>query len=84
MAEGASMALEDALVLTQMLATHDSLAAALSAFSERRRARIRWVQHRTDRSDRIRALPVPLRNLALRMRGTALYQRDYRPLFEEP
>jgi 2-polyprenyl-6-methoxyphenol hydroxylase-like FAD-dependent oxidoreductase len=84
MAEGASMALEDALVLTQMLATHDSLAAALSAFSERRRARIRWVQQRTHRRDRIRALPVPLRNLALRMGGTELYQRDYRPLFEEP
>jgi 2-polyprenyl-6-methoxyphenol hydroxylase-like FAD-dependent oxidoreductase len=84
MAEGASMALEDALVLTQMLASQDSLAVALSAFTERRRARIRWVQQRTHRRDRIRALPVPFRNLALRMRGTALYQRDYLPLFEEP
>ena len=84
MAEGASMALEDALVLTQMLATHGSPAEALSAFSERRRARIRWVRQRTHRRDRIRTLPVPLRNLALRLAGTALYQRDYRPLFEEP
>jgi 2-polyprenyl-6-methoxyphenol hydroxylase-like FAD-dependent oxidoreductase len=84
MAEGASMALEDALVLTHMLTTHGSLAEALSAFVERRRARIRWVQQRTHRRDRIRTLPVPLRNLALRVAGTALYQRDYRPLFEEP
>jgi 2-polyprenyl-6-methoxyphenol hydroxylase-like FAD-dependent oxidoreductase len=84
MAEGASMALEDALVLTRMLATHGSPDEALSAFSERRRARIRWLRQRTHRRDRIRTLPVPLRNLALRLAWTALYQRDYRPLIEEP
>jgi 2-polyprenyl-6-methoxyphenol hydroxylase-like FAD-dependent oxidoreductase len=84
MAEGASMALEDALVLARMLAMHGSPDEALSAFSERRRTRIRWVQQRTHRRDRIRALPVPLRDLALRLAGTALYQRDYRPLFEKP
>ena len=84
MAEGASMALEDALVLTQMLATHGSPAEALSAFRERRFARIRWVQQRTHRRDRIRTLPAPLRNLALNWAGTTLYRRDYRPLFEEP
>jgi 2-polyprenyl-6-methoxyphenol hydroxylase-like FAD-dependent oxidoreductase len=84
MAEGASMALEDALVLTQMLATDGSVAEALKGFSERRSARIRWVRQRTHRRDRIRTLPAPLRNLALRFAGTALYQRDYRPLLEEP
>ena len=84
MAEGVSMALEDALVLTQMLTTRRSPAEALSAFSERRHARIRWVRQRTHRRDRIRTLPDPLRNLALRLAGTALYHRDYRPLLEEP
>ena len=84
MAQGASMALEDALVLARMLATRRSPAEALSAFSERRRARIRWVRQRTHRRDRIRTLPVHLRNLALRLVGTALFQRDYRPLLEEP
>jgi 2-polyprenyl-6-methoxyphenol hydroxylase-like FAD-dependent oxidoreductase len=84
MAEGASMALEDALVLSRMLATHRSTADALSAFSERRRARTQWVQRRTRRRDRIRTLPLPLRDLALRLAGTALYKRDYRPLFDEP
>ena len=83
MAEGASMALEDALVLAQMLAMHGSPDEALSAFSERRRTRIRWVQQRTHRRDRIRALPVPLRNLALRLAGTAIYQRDYRGVVRE-
>jgi 2-polyprenyl-6-methoxyphenol hydroxylase-like FAD-dependent oxidoreductase len=84
MAEGASMALEDALVLTQMLVTHDSPDEALPAFTERRRARLNWVRQRTHRRDRIRALPVHLRNLALRFAGTALYRRDYQPLFHEP
>ena len=84
MAEGASMALEDALVLAQMLAMHASPEEALSAFTKRRRTRIRWVQQRTHRRDRIRALPSSLRNLALRLAGTAIYQRDYRMLFEKP
>ena len=78
------MALEDALVLARMLAMHGSPDEALSAFSERRRTRIRWVQQRTHRRVRVRALPVPLRNLALRLAGTAIYQRDYRVLFEKP
>ena len=84
MAEGAAMALEDALVLAQMLAIHASPEEALSAFTKRRRTRIRWVQQRTHRRDQIRALPSSLRNLALRLAGTAIYQRDYRMLFEKP
>jgi 2-polyprenyl-6-methoxyphenol hydroxylase-like FAD-dependent oxidoreductase len=84
MAEGASMALEDALVLAHTLATHQSPTGALSAFAERRSGRLRWVRQRTHRRDRIRTLPVTLRNLALRVAWRALYERDYRPLFEEP
>jgi 2-polyprenyl-6-methoxyphenol hydroxylase-like FAD-dependent oxidoreductase len=84
MAEGASMALEDALLLPEMLATHRSPLEALTAFSERRSTRIRWVRERTHRRDRIRTLPVPLRNLVLRLAGTAFYRQDYRPLFEVP
>ena len=82
MAQGASMALEDALVLARMLAT--SGADALVGFWERRRARVHWVRQRTRRRDHLRALPAFARNLAFRLAGTALYRRDYRPLFEEP
>ena len=57
MAEGASMALEDALVLGRMLASHHSIVGALSAFRARRGARTQWVQQRTRRRDRIRMLP---------------------------
>ncbi len=84
MAEGASLALEDALVLARILKTHGSSAESLSVFSKRRRARIRWVQRRTHRRDRVRALPALLRDLALRLGGTTLYRRDYQPLLEEP
>ncbi len=84
MAEGASMALEDALVLARMLEEHGVSAASLSAFRERRRARVRWVQQRTHRRDRIRALPAALRDLALRLGAGALYRRDYGPILEEP
>jgi 2-polyprenyl-6-methoxyphenol hydroxylase-like FAD-dependent oxidoreductase len=83
MAEGASMALEDALVLANMLATHSSPDEALLSFVARRHARLRWLQQRTHRRDRIRTLPVPIRNLAIRSLGAALYRKDYRPLFEE-
>jgi 2-heptyl-3-hydroxy-4(1H)-quinolone synthase len=84
MAEGASMALEDALVLSRMLGSHHSIADALSAFNERRRARTQWVQQRTHRRDRIRTLPSPLRDLALRLAGSVFYRRDYLPLLSEP
>jgi 2-polyprenyl-6-methoxyphenol hydroxylase-like FAD-dependent oxidoreductase len=84
MAEGASMALEDALILARTLARGGPIPAALAAFADRRRARVRWVQQRTHRRDRIRMLPAPLRNLALRLGGTAVYRRDYRPLLDEP
>jgi len=84
MAEGASLALEDALVLARMLKTHGASAESLSVFSKRRRSRIRWVQGRTHRRDRVRSLPGLLRDLALRLGGTTLYRRDYQPLLEEP
>jgi 2-heptyl-3-hydroxy-4(1H)-quinolone synthase len=84
MAEGASMAMEDAVVLALMLRTHGSPEASLAAFSQRRQARIRWVQQRTHRRDRVRTLPAVLRNLVLSLAGTRLYRRDYQPLLEEP
>ena len=84
MAEGASMAIEDALVLARMLRTHGSPEESVSAFVERRRACIRWVQQRTHRRDRVRRLPAPHRNLALEIWGARLYRGDYQPLLDEP
>lgn len=84
MAQGACMALEDALVLSETLASAGHIGDRLVAFSERRRQRTRWVQQRTHRRDRVRSLPASLRNIALRSSATRMYRHDYRPLFPEP
>ena len=84
MAQGACMALEDALVLSEMLASDVHVDNQLLAFSERRRPRIRWVQQRTHRRDRVRSLPASLRNIALRSSAARMYRNDYHPLFSEP
>jgi len=84
MAEGACMAIEDAAVLAEILGSGGNAVDLLSAFVDRRRERIRWVRQCTQRRDRIRSLPVVLRNLALRAAGVRLYQKDYRPLFKDP
>ncbi|MFE3516305.1 FAD-dependent monooxygenase [Streptomyces sp. NPDC059166] len=45
LAQGAAMAVEDALVLTRTLDEHDDVAAALTAWEERRRPRAMFVQN---------------------------------------
>jgi len=84
MAQGACMVVEDALILSEMLALGGHASNRLLAFSERRRARTRWVQQRTHRRDRVRSLPASLRNIALRSSATRMYRNDYQPLFSEP
>ena len=84
MAQGASMALEDAQILADALSSGDSPLQALARFAARRRARVRWVQQRTHRRDRIRGLPWWLRDLSLGLAGAAIYKADYAPLFDQP
>ncbi|MDQ7906315.1 FAD-dependent monooxygenase [Phytohabitans sp. ZYX-F-186] len=84
MAEGAAMAVEDALVLADCLAAAGSIGGALRAFEERRRPRTEWVRAQTHRRDRSRALPTPLRNLVLGRLGVRLFQASYRPLRDRP
>jgi len=84
MAQGACMALEDALVLSEILASGGRVGDQLLAFSKRRRERTRWVQQRTHRRDRVRSLPTFLRNIALRASAARMYRNDYQPLFSEP
>ena len=61
MAQGAAMAVEDALVLAAML-TEVPLDQALAEYEHRRRARVTWVQEQTHRRDRTRSLPPMVRN----------------------
>jgi FAD-dependent urate hydroxylase len=84
MAQGAAMALEDALVLTDCLQRIPAIPAALAAFEARRRPRIDWVRARTHRRDRTRYLPTAVRDAVLRSLGRRILHADYRPLLAPP
>ncbi len=84
MAQGAAMALEDALVLAEELATSRPLEEALAEYQRRRTSRVAWVQEQTHRRDRTRSLPQFVRNLTLRLAGERIFDSNYRPLREPP
>ena len=83
MAEGAAMALEDALVLAECLRDLEKIPAALSAFEARRRPRTDWVRAQTHRRDRTRYLPTVVRNMVLRAFVRRIFRSNYRPLLDE-
>jgi FAD-dependent urate hydroxylase len=80
MAQGATMAIEDALVFAECLSELPSIGTALSAYEARRRPRLAWVRAMTHRRDRIRQLHPTLRNTLLRLFGGRVYRSHYRPL----
>jgi 2-polyprenyl-6-methoxyphenol hydroxylase-like FAD-dependent oxidoreductase len=80
MAEGAGLALEDALVLAETVAAGEPL----EAYEARRRPRVMFVQRQTHRRDRARHLPPVLRNTMLRLAGRRIFHGNYRPLLTEP
>jgi 2-polyprenyl-6-methoxyphenol hydroxylase-like FAD-dependent oxidoreductase len=76
MAEGASLALEDALVLAELLATAEGgIEAALTAFAARRTPRVAWVHETTHRRDRLRYLSPVLRRVTMRVAGARTFGR---------
>jgi 2-polyprenyl-6-methoxyphenol hydroxylase-like FAD-dependent oxidoreductase len=80
MAEGAGMALEDALVLAETIAA----GRPLEEFEPRRRPRVAFVQAQTHRRDRTRNLPPFLRKTTLRLAGQRIYRANYKPLLTPP
>jgi len=92
MAEGAAMAMEDALVLAECLASAIAGAPAvglavgpgLAAFEARRRPRVGWVRSQTHRRDRLRGLPSMVRGPLLRRIGKRVFESNYRPLRSAP
>jgi len=79
-AQGAALAVEDALVLAELLATRDDWAGVGTEFEERRRPRVHHVQQMTDRLSRSAALPGWLRELVLPLIGPRSYRDTYIPL----
>jgi FAD-dependent urate hydroxylase len=80
MAQGASLAFEDALVLAGCVRDAATVGQALAAFVARRSPRTGWVRAQTHRRDRTRDLPPALRNLTLRALGRRIFRSNYRPL----
>ena len=84
MAEGASLAIEDAIVLAEELASRPGIDAALGAFVARRQPRVTHVQQTTHRRDRLRYAPVMVRRIAMRVAGDHLFRAHYRRLLMPP
>ena len=84
MAQGAAMAMEDAVVLAASLRGPGPLPECLLAYERRRRPRTDWVRRQTHRRDHIRQLPVWLRDGLLRRAGRATFRAQHRLLVEEP
>jgi 2-polyprenyl-6-methoxyphenol hydroxylase-like FAD-dependent oxidoreductase len=84
MASGAAMAFEDALVLAEVLGQRTPVPAALDEFARRRASRVGWIRSQTDRRDRMRSLPGPLRNMIIRFMWPRIYAANYRPLCAPP
>jgi FAD-dependent urate hydroxylase len=84
MAQGAAMALEDAIVLAGCLRDIRAIPDALAAFEARRRPRTDWVRTQTHRRDHTRYLPPTVRDNVLRVFGRRIMHANYRPLLDEP
>jgi 2-polyprenyl-6-methoxyphenol hydroxylase-like FAD-dependent oxidoreductase len=84
MAEGASMAMEDALVLAESLATIPIVPAALEAYRARRAQRVGHVQATTHRRDRLRYLHPLVRRAVMGVAGHRVFRAHYHPLLAPP
>ena len=84
MGEGGCMAMEDALVLAEVLHRAASVEDALETYVQRRRPRAEWVQTQSRAAARAWVLPSGARNAALRERGDEMFRERYRPLIPVP
>ena len=84
MGQGGSMALEDTLVMAELLHDTRQVQTAMEAFVARRLARVGWVQHQSRAAGEIFGAPPAVRNVALRQNGEAAFYRRFRPLTSPP
>lgn len=83
-AEGAGMALEDALVLGQELGGSKTVEAGLQHWEIRRRARVEHVQTATDRMSRLARVPGIVQRIVLPTTGPRTFRATYEVLRAEP
>ena len=79
-AQGAALALEDAIVLADLLAERGDWSGVGAEFERMRRPRVAHVQAATDKMSRLAALPSRLRDMVAPVLGPRTYRDAYRPL----
>jgi 2-polyprenyl-6-methoxyphenol hydroxylase-like FAD-dependent oxidoreductase len=84
MAQGAAMALEDAVILAECLTAAAGIADGITTYERRRRPRTEWVVRQTHNRDRTRKLRPAMRNLLLKRFGPRIFHANYRPLRQRP
>jgi salicylate hydroxylase len=85
LAQGGALAIEDAAVLTAMLAAHSDVPAALKAYEAARRGRAKRVQQSARANGRTYHMPLPLslaRDVVIRHLGGEGLLNRYRWLYE--
>jgi 2-polyprenyl-6-methoxyphenol hydroxylase-like FAD-dependent oxidoreductase len=80
MGEGGCMAMEDALVLAEVLRSEHSIEKALRAYVTRRRPRTDWVQQQSRVAAQAMIFPPAVRNSVLRERGDQMMHDRFGPL----
>jgi len=84
MGQGGGMAVEDATILAELLATSPTVDAALDAFSPRRRRRVDWVQVQSDALARNTLAPAAARDTIIKERGAQAFRDRFAPLLPAP
>ena len=84
MGQGGSMAMEDALVLAELLQAKADVGRALATFAERRKPRVDWVQQHSRAIGEMLRMPPQARDAALRERGEKGFYQRFQPLTLQP
>jgi 2-polyprenyl-6-methoxyphenol hydroxylase-like FAD-dependent oxidoreductase len=84
MGQGGCMAIEDAVVLAELLEVSPTVEAALDAYTPRRRPRVDWVQAQSDAQGKTVFLPAAVRDAAIREHGAQAFRARYAPLLAAP
>ena len=78
------MAIEDAVVLAELLQACESPEGALDAYVRRRRPRVDWVQAQSKTLGRNALLPAAMRDSVPRQHGAQQFRDRYAPLLSAP
>jgi 2-polyprenyl-6-methoxyphenol hydroxylase-like FAD-dependent oxidoreductase len=84
MGQGGCMAIEDAVVLAELLKSAKGIEDALDAYVLRRRERVDWVQSQSGALGQSVLLPPAVRDGVIREKGAQAFQARYAPLLAEP